>query len=59
MLARVSAEARRELRGAGILAGPDAWRGALNADVRRLIAAGKTDEAKRRLVRRLRGVTCA
>ena len=58
-LARVSAEARRELRGAGIVAGPDAWRGALDANVRRLIAAGKTHEAKHRLVRRLRGATCA
>jgi len=58
VLARVSAEARRELRGAGIVAGPEAWRGALAGNVRQLIAAGRADEAKHRLVRQLSGATC-
>ncbi len=53
VLARVAAEARRELRRAGVMAGPDAWRHALGPDVRRLIRAGKPDEAKRRLLRQL------
>lgn len=57
-LARVSAEARRELRGAGIMAGPDAWRHALAGDVRRLIAAGKVDEAKDHLIDQLSDTTC-
>jgi len=58
VLARVSAEARRELRGAGIVADPNAWRVALDGDVRRLIASGRADDAKHRLIRQLSGATC-
>ena len=58
VLASVTAETRRELRSAGIVASSDAWRGALDGNVRRLIAAGKAEEAKHRLVHRLRGATC-
>jgi precorrin-2 dehydrogenase/sirohydrochlorin ferrochelatase len=59
VLARVAAEARRELRRAGLAAGADGWRGALDRDVRRLIAAGRADEAKRRLLDRLWAAACA
>ena len=59
VLTRVAAEARREARRAAIVASPDAWRRALAGDTRRLIAAGRIDEARQTLVDRLRETPCA
>jgi siroheme synthase-like protein len=50
-LARVAAEARRELRGRGARPDGAAWRAALGAPwLRRLVAEGRAEEARERLV---------
>ena len=54
-LGELAAEARRELRAAGRSADAGAWRRALAADVRELLATGRVDEARRRLCARLAG----
>lgn len=55
LLAEVVAEVRRELKARGRVPGGEAWRRALDGDVRRLVAAGKRDEAKAHLLERLGG----
>ena len=58
VLAEVVAEVRRELKEGSRLPGGDAWRRALDGDLRRLIAEGRRDEAKARLFWRLRAGRC-
>jgi hypothetical protein len=58
VLARVAAEARHELRLAGVVPGPQAWRQALDDEVHRLIAPGHAAQAKNRLLGGLRAA-CA
>lgn len=53
VLAEIAAEVRRELRERALNPDGQAWREALDADLRRLIAEGRREEAKARLVRRL------
>ncbi len=57
-LARIAAAARRELKRRGETATRDAWTRALDADLRRLVAAGREREAKARLLQRLRSEAC-
>jgi siroheme synthase-like protein len=52
-LARIAAEARRELRAAGRVADAETWRRALGPEVRRLIVERGWKEAKRHLLERL------
>jgi siroheme synthase-like protein len=52
-LGELAAAARRELRTAGRAADAEAWRRALGADVRALLAAGRVDDARGRLRARL------
>jgi siroheme synthase-like protein len=49
-LAAVATEVRRELRAQGRVADGARWRAALDPDLRHLIAAGRRDEAKARLL---------
>ncbi len=49
VLAEVAADVRRELRAAGRVVTPDAWRHALAGDARRLARVGRRDEARRAL----------
>src|SRR2546429_47600 len=50
---------RCALRGSGAAADADAWRRALDPALRRLIAEGREDEARARLLGRLRAAACA
>jgi len=59
VLARLAGEARRELRESGATAEADAWRRALDPALRRLIAEGREDEARARLLGRLQAGACA
>ena len=52
-LADIVAEVRRELRQRACSPGGEAWRQALDADLRRLVAEGRRAEAKARLLARL------
>lgn len=58
MLAKVAAEVRQELKERGRLPGGEAWRRALDGDLRRLVAEGRREEAKARLFRQLRAGIC-
>lgn len=58
-LAEVVAEVRRELKEQARTPGAEAWRKALDGDLRRLIAEGRREEAKARLLWRLRAGICA
>lgn len=53
LLVEVVGEVRRELRDQRRAPDAETWRQALGADVRALVAAGRTDEARRRLLERL------
>ena len=53
VLAEVVAEVRRELRQRARVPDGAAWRRALDADLRRLVAGGKREEAKAHLLERL------
>lgn len=53
VLTDVMAEVRRTLRGEGISLDAERWRGALDEELRRLAAAGRTEEARTRLLERL------
>jgi len=59
VLARLAGEARCALRGSGAAADADAWRRALDPALRRLIVEGREDEARARLLGRLREAACA
>jgi siroheme synthase-like protein len=52
-LAAIVAEVRRSLRARDAAPAWDAWRDALGPDVRELIASGRTDEARTRLLKAL------
>src|SRR2546430_2583537 len=54
VLTDLAGEVRLELRARGEQATADAWTTALRGDVRRLVAAGRRDEARRRLLQALR-----
>ncbi|MBI4611497.1 MAG: bifunctional precorrin-2 dehydrogenase/sirohydrochlorin ferrochelatase [Candidatus Rokubacteria bacterium] len=58
VLAQVAAEVRRELRQHARSVDGEAWRRALDADLRRLIAEGRREEAKERLLWRLTAGIC-
>ena len=58
-LADIAAEVRQELRRHGHSASGEAWQRAFDADVRRLVAEGRRDEAKARLVACLGVAACA
>lgn len=58
-LADLVAEVRRDLRRRARLPRAEAWRTALDADLRRLVAEGKRDEAKIHLLARLEAGACA
>jgi precorrin-2 dehydrogenase/sirohydrochlorin ferrochelatase len=49
----LAAEVRRELLEKKVMITPDVWNAALDADVKRLLAEGRREEAKDRLLRRL------
>jgi precorrin-2 dehydrogenase / sirohydrochlorin ferrochelatase len=49
----LAAEVRRELRASGRRADASVWRAALDADLRRLLAEGRRDDARARLLDRL------
>lgn len=57
-LVELVAEIRRELRGRPGAPAATAWRLALNPELRRLIADGRREEAKRLLTERLRAAAC-
>lgn len=59
VLAEVVAEVRREFREQARVADAETWRKALDGDLRRLIAEGRREEAKARLLWRLRAGICA
>ena len=59
LLTEIAGEVRRELRGRGVSPSADAWRGALDQDLRRLIREGRQEEARERLFLRLRAGICA
>ncbi len=59
VLAQIMAEVRRELKERGRVPGWEAWRQALDGDFRRLIAEGRREEAKARLLWQLRADACA
>jgi precorrin-2 dehydrogenase len=52
-LSRLAAEVRRELGARRVRADAEAWRRTLGADLRRLLAEGRHDEARTRLLERL------
>jgi precorrin-2 dehydrogenase/sirohydrochlorin ferrochelatase len=54
-LAEVAADVRRGLRARGAPAPWERWRSALDAGLRRLVTAGRTAEARARLMERLSG----
>ncbi len=54
-LAEVAADVRRGLRARGAPAPWERWRSALDAGLRRLVTAGRTTEARARLMERLSG----
>ena len=58
-LSRIVAEVRRELRESGRVPDAETWRAALDGDLRSLIAEGRREEAKARLLWRLRAGVCA
>ncbi len=58
VLAEVAAEVRQELKERGRLPDGAAWRRALDGDLHRLVAAGRREEAKARLLWRLRAGIC-
>lgn len=58
VLAEIAAEVRRDLKERGRTLDGQAWRQALDGDLRRLIAEGRRDEAKARLFWRLRTGIC-
>jgi siroheme synthase-like protein len=49
-LAQLLAEVRSELRESGVSASPEAWQGAIDSGLRELVAAGRRDEARARLL---------
>ncbi len=49
----LAAEVRAQLREDGVMVDPDVWNAALDADLRRLLAEGRHEEAKERLLRSL------
>src|SRR5262249_29278268 len=53
LLTEIAGEVRHELRTRGEAPTAEAWRRALGGDVRRLIAAGRRDEARRHLLQAL------
>jgi len=57
-LARIVAEVRGELRRQARSPDPETWRRALDGDLRRLVARGRLEEAKARLLRRLGADAC-
>jgi siroheme synthase-like protein len=57
-LVRIAAEVRRELRALLQFPGAEAWRAALDPELRRLVAQGKRGEARRYLLERLRVESC-
>ena len=59
VLARVAADARRELRAAGRRASADDWLAALDVGLRALLAGATSVEAARRLRARLERAECA
>lgn len=59
VLAEVVAEVRRELREQARVLTPATWQKVLDGDLRRLIAEGRREEAKARLLWRLRAGICA
>lgn len=58
-LSRVVAEVRHELRQQARSLDAETWRRALDGDLRRLVAEGRREEAKARLLWRLRAGICA
>jgi precorrin-2 dehydrogenase / sirohydrochlorin ferrochelatase len=56
LLTDLAGQVRRELRARGEKAPAEAWTRALRGDVRRLVAAGRRDDAHRRLLQALRAV---
>lgn len=58
VLAEVVSEVRRELKERARLPGAEAWQKVLDGDLRRLIAEGRREEAKARLLWRLRAGVC-
>jgi len=54
-LTEVVAEVRRTLRDRGLSLDGERWAGALDDEVKRLVAVGRTDDARRRLQERLGG----
>ena len=59
LLARVAADARRELRASGRRASADDWLAALDVGLRALLAGASSDDAARRLRARLERAECA
>jgi len=59
VLAEIAGEVRWELRVGGVRVDPETWRSALGAEVRRLIADNRRDEAKALLRRTLEITRCA
>ncbi len=53
-LVQIVAQVRHELREGGSLPSAEAWRTALDGDLRGLIAEGRREEAKARLLSRLK-----
>lgn len=58
-LTEVVVEVRRELRERSVHPSAEAWQRALDGDLRRLITEGRREEAKARLLWRLRAGICA
>ncbi len=58
VLAEIAADVRRELRARGLSPDGEAWRKALDGDLRGLVAQGRRDEARARLLWRLRAGVC-
>lgn len=58
VLAEVVSEVRRELKERARLPGAEAWQKVLDGDLRRLISEGRREEAKARLLWRLRAGVC-
>ena len=58
VLAEIAAEVRRELRERGLSPDGETWRRALDGNLRSLIAEGRREEAKARLLWRLRAGIC-
>jgi precorrin-2 dehydrogenase/sirohydrochlorin ferrochelatase len=53
LMLELAAEVRRELSEKQVMVTPDVWNAALDADIKRLLAEGRREEAKDRLLRRL------